>query len=101
MAIQLQPSETSIPRIVQSVIQLNEGRSLSIGDVTLELGQTETFVAFVNCSKECRVFLQAQTTAAIAAQARVAPADIVQGGFTIRHLAAGANANFSFDCRGG
>lgn len=101
MAIQLQPDERDIVRIVQAVIQLNEGRSFSIGDLELEVGATSTFVRFSNCSVACRVFLQAQTTAAIAAQARVDPADIEQGGFTVRHNAAGADARFSFDCRGG
>lgn len=101
MATQLQPDERDISRIVQAVRQVIEGRNNAIGDITLDPGQTSTVVSFVNCSVDCRVFLQAQTAAAIAAQARVAPADIKQGSFTIRHLAAGAGAYFSFLCTGG
>lgn len=101
MAIQLQRSERDLQRIVDAVRQLVEGRQNSVGDVTLAVGQTSTTVAFSNCSIDCRVFLQAQNAAAVAAQATVAPADLSQGGFVIRHNAAGANANFSFLCIGG
>lgn len=101
MAIQLQPEEKSIVRIVQAIIQLVQGRQNSVGDVTLTPAATFTVVPFVNCSLDCRVFLQAQSAAAVAAQAIVAPADIAQGSFTIRHNAAGAGANFSFTCLGG
>ena len=69
--------------------------------MTLAVGQTSTTVPFVNCSTACRVFLQEQNAAAVAAQATVAPIDTLQGSFVIRHLAAGANANFSFTCLGG
>lgn len=101
MAIQLAPFERNIQRIVDAIIQLVEGRQNSIGDVTLDVGAALTVVSFVNCSKDCRVFLQEQTAAAVAAQARVAAADIVQGQFTIRHNVAGAGATFSFLCIGG
>lgn len=101
MAIQLQPRERDPQRIVDAIIQLVEGRQNSVGDVTLTPGAATTFVSFPNCSKDCRVFLQEQTAAAVAAQATVAPADIVQRGFTIRHNVAGAGANFSFLCIGG
>lgn len=101
MAIQLQPGEKDIQRIVDAVIQIVQGRQNSVGDVTLTPAATFTFVSFPNCSKDCRVFLQAQNAAAVAAQAMVAPTDIIQRGFTIRHNAAGANANLSFLCIGG
>lgn len=101
MAIQLLPAETNIWRIVQAVIQLVQGRQNSIGDIELAAGPTATLVAFVNCSKDCRVFLQAQTASAAVAQARVAPADIGQGAFTIRHAVVAAGARFSFTCLGG
>lgn len=101
MAIVILPTERDTYRIVQAIIQLLQGRQNSIGDITLTPGATSTFVEFVNCSKDCRVFLQEQTATAVAAQARVAPVDIVQGGFTVRHLSAGAAANFSFICIGG
>lgn len=101
MAIQLQPSERDPQRIVDAIIQLVLGRQNSVGDVTLTPAAISTFVSFPNCSKDCRVFLQAQTAAAVAAQATVSPADILQRGFTIRHNAAGAGSNFSFLCIGG
>lgn len=101
MAIQLQPGEKNPQRIVDAIIQLVQGRQNSVGDVTLTPGATSTFVSFPNCSKDCRVFLQEQTAAAVAAQATVAPADIAQRGFVIRHNAAAAGANFSFLCIGG
>jgi len=101
MAIQLRPEEKEIWRIVQSIIQLVQGRQNSIGDVTLDIGATFTVVSFVNCSLDCRVFLQEQTATAVAAQARVPAVDIAQGSFTIRHNVAGAGATFSFLCIGG
>lgn len=101
MVNQLQPRERDIQRIIDTVSQLVEGRQNSVGDVTLAVGPTSTTVAFPNCSKDCRVFLQAQNAAAVAAQATVAPVDIVQRAFTIRHNVAGANSKFSFLCIGG
>lgn len=101
MAKQLQPSERDIYTIVQSVRELIFGRRNNVGDVILGTGATTTVVNFINCSKDGRVFLQAQNAAGIAAQAMVAPADIQQGSFTIRHNAAGAGAAFSFSCDGG
>jgi len=101
MAIQLQPAERDIYRIVQAIIQLVQGRQSSIGDVTLAVGQTSTVVNFVNCSRDCRVFLQAQSVAAVAAQARVDAVDIGQGSFLIRHPVASADSRFSFLCIGG
>jgi hypothetical protein len=101
MAIQLQPTETAIWRIVQAIIQLVQGRQDSVGDVTLAVGATSTAVDFVNCSRDCRVFLMAQSAAAMATPVRVAVADIAQGSFVIRHGAAPAGAVYSFTCLGG
>ncbi len=101
MAIQLQPSEKNPYTIVQAIIQLVTGRQNSVGDVTLTPGAALTTVTFVNCSKDCRVFLMPQTANAVAAQARVAAADIFQGSFIIRHPAAAAGCVFSFICIGG
>lgn len=101
MARQLQPTETRIDTIVSSIRELIFGRRNNVGDVILGTGATSTVVSFINCSSDCRVFLQEQNAAAVAAQARVAPADILQGSFTIRHNAAGAGAAFSFTCDGG
>ena len=101
MAIQLQKGERDIQRIVDAIIQLNEGRQSSVGDVTLAVGQTSTTVSFPNCSKDCRVFLGGLNAAAVTAAPQVAPADILQRSFTIRHNAAGANAKLSFVAIGG
>jgi len=101
MAIQLLPAESNIWRIVQAIIQLVQGRQNSVGDVTLAVGPTSTVVSFVNCSIDCRVFLQPQNAAAVAAQARVAAADILQGSFTIRHNVVAAGTVLSFLCIGG
>src|SRR5882724_10198326 len=101
MAIQLQPQEKSIVRIVQAIIELVQGRQNSIGDVTLTVVPTSTVVSFVNCSSDCRVFLQPQNAAAVAAQATVAKADTLKGSFTIRHNVVGAGTILSFLCIGG
>lgn len=101
MAIQLRPEEKDIWTIVQAIIQLVQGRQNSVGDIELAAGPVLTVVPFVNCSKDCRVFLQEQTALAFTAAARVAPADIEQGQFTIRHGVVAAGAKFSFICVGG
>lgn len=101
MAINLSKFERDVGKIVDVLIQVLTGRRNSIGEAVLGTGATSTFVPFVNCSMDCRVFLQAQNAAAVAAQGMVAAVDIVQGGFTIRHNAAGAGAKFSFTCDGG
>lgn len=101
LAIQLQSTEKNIYTIVQAVIQLVTGRQNSIGDVTLTPSATSTVVTFVNCSRDCRVFLMPQTANAVAAQARIAIADISQGQFIIRHPAAAAGCSFSFLAIGG
>lgn len=104
MAIQLQPRERDIQRIVDAVIQLVLGRQNSVGDVTLRAGQTTTVVTFPNCSKDCRVFLEPQTANAAAALATtyVQRADILQSSFTITHANAGTtDRTFSFLAIGG
>lgn len=104
MAIQLQPGEKDLRRVVDSVRQLNDGRQNSVGDVTLRTGQTTTTVNFENCSKGCRVFLEAQTLNAAGAVATtyIPLANILQGSFIIVH-ASSANSDlyFSFVCIGG
>ena len=104
MAIQLQPGEKDLRRVVDSVRQLNDGRQNSVGDVTLRPGQTTTTVNFENCSTECRVFLEAQTLNAAAAVATtfIPRANILRGSFTIVHASsANADLTFSFTCLGG
>lgn len=101
MAIQLRPEEKDLYTIVQAIIQLVEGRQNSVGDCELAAGSALTVVPFVNCSQDCRVFLMPQTASAAAAAARVAPADISQGNFIIRHNIVAVGARFSFLCIGG
>lgn len=104
MAIQLQPGERDLQRIVDAIIQLVTGRQNSIGDVTLRAGQTTTVVKFPNCSKDCRVFLFPQTpnAASIVATTYILRADILQKQFTITHASsASVDLTFSFLCIGG
>lgn len=104
MAIQLQRGERDPQRIVDSIIQIVEGRQNSIGDVTLRAGQTITVVPFQNCSKDCRVFLFPQTANAAAAvpTTYILRVDILQRSFTITHANAGTtDRTFSFLAIGG
>ncbi len=104
MAIQLLPQETNLRTIVQSIIQLVQGRQNSIGDVTLRANQTTTVVSFPNCSKDCRVFLFPQTAHAAAAMATtyILATNILQGSFVITHAStADTDKTLSFICIGG
>lgn len=102
MAIQLQPGEKDIRRIVDSVRQLNDGRQNSVGTITLRPSQTTTTVTFENCSKECEVFLQARTANAAAAVPTTYISSILQGSFTITHANnVQADKTFGFLCIGG
>jgi hypothetical protein len=104
MAIQLQRGERDLQRIVDSIIQLNEGRGLNVGDVTLRASQTTTTVNFPNCSKDCRIFLFPQTANAAAALATtyVLKTNILQRSFIITHASnIQTDKNFSFLCIGG
>lgn len=104
MAIQLQRGEKDIQRIVDAIIQLNEGRQASVGDVTLRASQTTTVVSFPNCSTECRVFLFPQTANAAAALATtyILKTNILRRQFTITHASNGqTDKDFSFLCIGG
>ena len=101
--IVLSPSETRIPRIVQAIRQLYEGRVNSGGVVTLRNGQTTTVVQAQNCSPSCAVFLTPQSAhaASMAPQPYVAKADILLGSFVISHNNPGvADSNFAWDARG-
>lgn len=101
MAIDIDPTETRIKRIVESLREVIRGRGFYVGTVTLNAGQTSTSVSFINCSSSGRVFLQAQNAAAAAAAATVAQADIANGSFVIRHPSAASGCIFSFACIGG
>lgn len=104
MAIQLQRGERDLQRIVDAIIQLNEGRQASVGDVTLRANQATTVVPFPNCSTECRVFLFPQTANAAAAVATtyILKTNILRKQFTITHAnAVSVDRSFSFLCIGG
>lgn len=102
MAIQLQPGERDIRRIVDAIIQIVTGRQNSVGDVTLRASQTTTTVSFQNCSKDCRVFLSPKTANAAAAIPTTYISAINQGSFTITHASnAQADKTFGFLCIGG
>jgi hypothetical protein len=104
MAIQLQRGERDLQRIVDAIMQLNEGRQASIGDLTLRANQATTVVSFPNCSTECRVFLFPQTANAAAAvpTTYILKVDILRRQFTINHANnAQTDKDFSFLCIGG
>src|SRR2546422_516495 len=102
MAIQLQPDERDPQRIVDAIIQLVQGRMHAVGDFTLAPGATSTAVPWENCSKDSRIFLMPETQNAALATIWIPPADITQGGFTVRHGSdAAVDRSFSFLCIGG
>jgi|ERR1700694_96113 len=87
MAIQLQTTETNIWRIVQSVIQLVQGRHNAGGTVTLTPSATTTIVNHPNCSTDSYVdvFGGARTANAAAAVATSYISAVNLGSFTITH----------------
>lgn len=104
----LGPFDTDIRKIVQAILQLFQGRSDSVGTVTLRAGQTTTVVtkavhaAAVNMNPSSAVFYSALTANAAAVAYSLWTSNRVIGGFTINH-ANDANADkiFSFEIRGG
>lgn len=115
MAIQLQRGERDLQKIVDAIIQLNQGRQNSVGTITLTPGQTTTVVtrslpvgsivgAAANCSPDARVFLFPQTANAAAALATtyILAANIILSQFTITHANnAQVDRTFSFLIIGG
>jgi len=102
VAIQLQPQETSIRRIVQAVIELVNGRHNSRGVVSLATGSTSTVVTAPNCSLEAIPVLSPLTANAAAALATTYIAAIEQGSFTIHHASnAQADRTFGWTATGG
>lgn len=105
--IPIQESETDIARVVQAVIQLMQGRSNAVGQVTLRANQSTTVVtrathpAAVNMSKDSEVFYGALTAHAAAVQWSLWTSAKVQGGFTINHVNdANTDKLFAFEIRG-
>lgn len=85
MAIQLQPTETQLYRIVQAIMQLVEGRHNSAGEVTLTPGATTTVVQAPNCSKDAQVQITAKTLNAAGALATTFVSATDNGSFTLTH----------------
>ncbi len=93
MAIQLAPEERDIWRIVQAIIQLVQGRSNAVGEVTLRANQTTTVVtklvhpAAVNVSTESEIFLSPRTANASAevGNGTIRVSAIGQSTFTLTH----------------
>lgn len=107
--IVLSTKETNIWRIVQAVIQLLNGRSNSVGVVTLRAGQTTTVVdksvsvGAVNVSTSTQIFLTPKTAnaAAVVGTTYIQAADIGLGTFTITHAnSANTDQTFGFEARG-
>ncbi len=100
MAKQIQPSERDIWQIVQTIIQLVNGRHNAVGEVTLAVGASVTVVEHPNCSADSCPKLTPLSASAAAESWWVS--DIVNGGFTIHHAnSAVADRSFRFDCSGG
>ncbi len=78
-------NETSLPRIVQAVRELFQGRSNAVGAVTLATGTTTTTVTAANVSLSSKPILQARTANAAAAVATTYVSAVTQGAFTITH----------------
>lgn len=101
--INLSPEERQIWRIVNAVIQINQGRNDAGGTVTLRANQTTTVVEAPNCGKDSRVKLTPNTSNAAAALGTtyIKRGDVVAGGFTITHAsAASTDRDFWWEATG-
>jgi hypothetical protein len=104
MAINLQPTETGIFRVVQAIRQLIQGRSDATLLVTLAAGATTTVVTAINCSKDSEVFLSPRTANAAAAlpTTYIKSVDILNGSFSITHANNGqTDRTYGVLCIGG
>lgn len=106
--INLSQDEKSIFAIVQAIQQLAQGRSNSVGQVTLRANQTTTTVtkavdkAAVNMSLNAAVFLSPVTANAQAIAYSWWISAKGQGTFTITHANTSAvDQLFDFEIRGG
>lgn len=105
--INLSQDEKSLWTIVQAILQLAQGRSNSVGQVTLRAGQTTTTVtkavdkAAVNVSVGCEILLSPRTANAAAALTNVYVSAVGQGTFTLTHAnAASVDRTFGWEARG-
>lgn len=102
MAISLNRTEQSLPRIVDAITQLTQGRSNATGRVTLTPGTTTTTVSALNCSEDSDVFLSPRTASAAAALTTTYVSSTDQGGFTLTHANAGSgDRTFGYVALGG
>lgn len=86
MAIDLQPKESQIWRIVQALIQVIRGRHNSSGRVILAANTTTTVVVAPNCSHLSEPQLSPRTASAATALATTWISTVADGSFTITHL---------------
>jgi hypothetical protein len=105
--INLSPSETAIYRIVQAIIQLTQGRSNAVGQVTLTPGVTTTVVdklispAATNVGKDSEIFLTPRTAHAGAALPTTFISAVNQGSFVLTHAnSANTDVTYGWEARG-
>lgn len=84
-AIVLDENETDLRRIVQSIIQLTQGRNNAVGEVTLALNQTTTVVSAINCGIDSKPQLTPLNSAAASEANSTFVSAVDQGSFTITH----------------
>lgn len=104
MAQQLQPAEKDIWTIVQTIIQIVNGRHNATGEVTLRTGQATTVVSHPNCSIDSVPLLTPLTAVAAAevGNGTMYISAIANGAFTITHAnSATANRKFRYSVAGG
>lgn len=102
MAIQLQPLERNIQRLVDAIIQLVQGRHNATGEVTLTPLATTTVVQHVNCSVDSIPLLSPRTASAAAAIPTAYISSVLNGQFTITHASsAAADQRFGYTVGGG
>lgn len=105
--INLSAAETSIWRIVASIIALARGASNAVGTVTLRANQVTTVVdtsvsiAAENISPDMQIFLMPKTATAAAGMASTYISSIGQKTFTITHSStADVNKTLSWKATG-
>jgi hypothetical protein len=97
-------TETSLPRIVQSIRDLFQGRSNAVGTFTLATDPaTSTVVTAVNCGEGSKISITPQTAnaAAILTTTYIQAADVIRGQFTVTHDAnTDEDLTFSYSIQG-
>ena len=99
----LHKGETSIERIVQSIRELWEGRSMAVGSVTLTPNEATTVVAAINCGADSKVMLTPRTANAATelGNGTMYVSAVAAGAFTITHAnAATTGRTFDWAIRG-